>query len=156
MKTQNQVKRILSQPEAISHIRSMLDGNASLTRTALSDQLCEHYGFYDPRGGLQMGSCMKALRELDHRGHIVLPVSLKRGNASPRRLLEAVATPLDVPEQVGDVQGLKILLVETAEHIRIWNEIMFREHPQGAGPLVGRQLRYLVDSDHGWWKALSM
>ena len=39
MKTQNQVKRILSQPEAIAHIRSMLDGNADLTRTAISDEL---------------------------------------------------------------------------------------------------------------------
>lgn len=155
MKTQNQVKRILSQPEAISHIRSMIDGNASLTRTAISNQLCEHYGFYDPRGGIQMGSCMKALRELDHRGHIVLPVSFRRGNTSPRRLLEPVATPFDVPAQVGDVQGLKIILVETTEHVRIWNEMMFREHPQGAGPLVGRQLRYLVDSDHGWLGGLS-
>jgi len=155
MKTQNQVKRILSKPEAISHIRLMLDGNESLTRTALSDQLCEHYGFYDPRGGIQRGSCMKALRELNHRGHIVLPVSLKRGNTSPRRLLEPVPTPLDVPAQVGDVQGLKIILVETMEHTRIWNEMMFREHPQGAGPLVGRQLRYLIDSDHGWLGGLS-
>jgi hypothetical protein len=151
MKTQNQVKRILKQPEAITRIRSILDGNENLTRTLLSDQLCEHYGFYDPLGGLQKGSCIKALRELDHRGAIVLPMSLKRsGNASPRRLLEPVPTPFGVPLDVGDVQGLKIILVESTEHMRIWNEMMFREHPQGAGPLVGRQLRYLVDSDHGW------
>ncbi len=156
MQTQNQVKRILKQPEAILHIRSMLDGNANLTRTVLADQLSEHYGFFDPCGGLQRGSCMKALRELEHRGHIVLPISLKRsGNASPRRLLEPVPTPLDVPLDVGDVQGLKIILVETVEHMRIWNEMMFREHPQGAGPLVGRQLRYLVDSDHGWLGGIS-
>ena len=70
-----------------------------------------------------MSSCMKALRDLEHRGHIVLPVSIKRGNAIPRRLLEAVATPLDVPDQVGDVQGLKITLVESTEHVRIWNEM---------------------------------
>jgi hypothetical protein len=114
MKTQNQVKRILSQPEAISHIRSILDGNESLGRTALSDQLCEHYGFYDPLGGLQRGSCMKALRELNHRGHIVLPMSIKRGNTSPRRLLEQVPTPLNVSAQVGDVQGLKIILEDTS------------------------------------------
>ena len=34
--------------------------------------------------------------------------------------------------------------------MRIWNEMMLREHPQGAGPLVGCQLRYLINSDHGW------
>ena len=27
---------------------------------------------------------------------------------------------------------------------------MAREHPRGAGPLVGAQLRYLVGSAHGW------
>ncbi len=27
---------------------------------------------------------------------------------------------------------------------------MINEHPQGAGPLVGRQLRYLIGSHHGW------
>jgi hypothetical protein len=34
--------------------------------------------------------------------------------------------------------------------MRIWNEMMIREHPRGAGPLVGRQLRYLIGSEHGW------
>jgi hypothetical protein len=28
--------------------------------------------------------------------------------------------------------------------------MVFREHPQGAVPLVGRELRYLVESDHGF------
>ena len=27
---------------------------------------------------------------------------------------------------------------------------MLREHPCGAGPLVGAQLRYLIHSAHGW------
>jgi hypothetical protein len=151
MKTQNQVKRILSRPESISHICTILDGNKGIHRTELSDQLCEQYGFYDPRGVFQKGSCMKALRELERSGHIVLPVSRKKsGNASPRRLPEPVPPPLDVPAKAGDVQGLKLILVDTDEHKLIWNEMMFREHPQGAGPLVGRQLRYLFDSDHGF------
>jgi len=43
-----------------------------------------------------------------------------------------------------------LVLVETDEHMRLWNTILQAEHPQGAGPLVGRQLRYLIGSDHGW------
>src|SRR3972149_5259506 len=31
-----------------------------------------------------------------------------------------------------------------------WNEMMLCEHPQGAGPLVGAQMRYLISSEHGW------
>jgi hypothetical protein len=30
------------------------------------------------------------------------------------------------------------------------NELMLREHPRGAGPLVGVQVRYLIGSAHGW------
>lgn len=39
--------------------------------------------------------------------------------------------------------------MSTAEQRRLWNELMAGEHPQGAGPLVGRQLRYLIGSAHG-------
>lgn len=156
MKTQNQVKRTLSQPESISHIRTILDGSEGLLRTGLTEQLCEHYGFYDPRGIPQRGSCLKALRELEHSGHIVLPVSIKKsGRAIPRRLPEPVPAPLDVPAKADDVRGLKLILVDTDEHKLIWNEMMFREHPQGAGPLVGRQLRYLFDSAHGFLGGMS-
>jgi hypothetical protein len=51
---------------------------------------------------------------------------------------------------VGEVGGLELILVEQESQMRIWNELMIREHPQGAGPLVGRQVRYLVGSAHGW------
>jgi hypothetical protein len=33
--------------------------------------------------------------------------------------------------------------------MRNWNELMIREHPQGSQVLVGRQIRYLVQSEHG-------
>jgi hypothetical protein len=65
-------------------------------------------------------------------------------------LSEPVALPTDVPSEAGDVRGLKLVLVKRTEQMRIWNELMIREHPQGAGPLVGRQVRYLIDSQHGW------
>ena len=33
--------------------------------------------------------------------------------------------------------------------VTIRNELFETEHPRGAGPLVGRQLRCLIDSEHG-------
>ncbi len=33
---------------------------------------------------------------------------------------------------------------------------MEHEHPQGAGPLVGRQMRYLLGSEHGWLGAMGV
>ena len=39
--------------------------------------------------------------------------------------------------------------VTTPDDLKIWNELMIREHPLHQCRLVGRQLRYLVASDHG-------
>ena len=56
--------------------------------------------------------------------------------------------PEDVPAQAGEVSALALIKVDSLEQMRLWNE-MLREHPQGAGPLVGAQMRYLIGSEHG-------
>jgi len=151
METQNQIKRTLSRPEVIEHVRSVLDKRGSMNRTGVAEQICAHYVFFDGRGDRQTSSCLKALRDLESGGHIRLPQPLvKPVHGGPRRLSEPVAIPEGVPGEVGEVRGLHLVRVETVEQMRIWNEMMIREHPRGAGPLVGRQLRYLIDSEHGW------
>jgi hypothetical protein len=151
MQQQNQIKRTLAQPESIEVIRSQLASNTHNNRSSLSKALCQHFNFSDARGHHQIGGCNKALRELERAGHFTLPVSrMPKTVKSPRRLESAVPDPLDVPALVGDVQGLALIKVDSLELMRIWNELMIREHPQGAGPLVGCQLRYLINSNHGW------
>lgn len=148
---QNQIKRTLSASENIAHIRNLLDANPSSNRSALATKTCEQLGLHDARGNVQLGGCLKALRELERAGHFTLPLAHKGpGPSSPRRLAEPVAQPTAVPAEVGQIQGLDLILVNTLDQMRIWNELMLCEHPQGAGPLVGRQLRYLIGSTHGW------
>ena len=151
METQNQIKRTLSDPDAIDSIRRLLNESGDMARTKLADEVCRHFGFFDPRGKTQCSSCLKALRELERRGHLVLPPerSGARKARSAKRLCLPVATAQEVPAEAGDVRGLQLIKVDTLAQRRIWNEVMIREHPRGAGPLVGRQLRYLVGSDHG-------
>jgi len=149
--TQNQIKRTLSAAENIAFIRSLLESNEIGRRSALATRLCEHFGFYDPRGQVQRAGCLKALRELEGAGHFSLPAAHRQtGRSSPRRLAEPVASVIDLPPAVGEVAGLQLVLASTPSLLRIWNELMQGEHPQGAGPLVGRQLRYLVGSAQGW------
>ena len=101
---------------------------------------------------------MKALRDLEGEGHFRLPprqldiVSHWR----PRRLAGPVPEPEGVPEAVGDIRGLRLVLVRPDDDraMRTWNELLAREHPQGERRLVGRQLRYLVASGHGWLGAI--
>jgi hypothetical protein len=65
-----------------------------------------------------------------------------------------VAQPEQVPGEVGEIVGLELVRVDEESQRRIWKELMIREHPEGSRPLVGRQIRYLVDSEHGWLGAL--
>jgi len=151
MDIQNQIKRTLSQPEGLAYVREVLEGEEYLSRTDVAVQVCEEFGFQDPRGQHQLGGCLKALRELEGKGWFQLPApQIEKGRPSPRRLLRAVDQPQKVPGEVGAIVGLELVRVEQEDQMRIWNELMIGEHPQGAGPLVGRQIRYLVHSAHGW------
>jgi hypothetical protein len=152
MKVQNQIKRALSKPEAIEYVRGLLEEEEEcFTRTELAEMVCEEFGFQDPRGQNQLGGCLKGLRELEAQGWFQLPRSeIQKGDPAPRRLSKTVEEPKGVPAEVGDVGGLELILVEQESQMRIWNELMIGEPPQGAGPLVGRQVRYLIGSAHGW------
>jgi hypothetical protein len=152
MQRQNQIKRTLSQPESIEAIRGLLEGGEHASRASLAQAVCRRFGFLDTRMRTQKAGCVKALRELERDGEFVLPVARHRGGTCqrPRRLEAAVEPAQDVPAQAGEVRGLKLVKVESLEHRLLWNELMAREHPQGAGPLVGAQMRYLIGSEHGW------
>lgn len=153
MEKQHDIKGTLKDPAAIEIVRAMLASEVHESRAQLARAVCERFGFFDPCGLAQQGGCAKALKELERAGHFVLPAASPRGGAranSPRRLPEPLADPQDVPEKAGEVRGLTLIVVETELQMRTWNEMMLRDHPQGAGPLVGAQLRYLVGSEHGW------
>ena len=153
MEKQNQIKDTLAQPASVDTIRAILAGNEHSNRSALAKAVCHSFGFLDSRGGAQIGGCSKALRELERAGHFALPASTRphvKGPKGPRRLDGAVPAPLDVPDQAGEVRGLELIKVSNLDQMRLWNELMMREHPQGAGPLVGAQMRYLIGSEHGW------
>jgi len=157
MKTQNQIKRTLSQPEAIEQINNILDANSNINRSKLAELICDQFNFFNPCGEKQRSGCLKALRKLEQDGFFVLPVPCKTGSAkkNPRRLEEPVPEPQGVPNEVGKICELKLVSVTTEKYMRIWNELMIQDHPRGAGPLVGRQLRYLIQSEHGWLGGIS-
>jgi hypothetical protein len=151
VEVQHQIKRTLCKPSAIAQIRALAQHTAGCHRTALAERVCAEFGFVDARGRAQRSGCLKALRELERTGHIVLPPPRTRpGRARPRGLGAAVAPPVGVPAQLAEIVDLELVLVQSVDHRRLWNELMAREHPRGAGPLVGCQLRYLVGSAHGW------
>ena len=100
---------------------------------------------------MQTSGCLKALRELESSRHFDLPKALhKTGTKSPRRLPDPVQLPVDVPSEVDTIARLELVRVREPEQMRIWNELMITEHYLGTATLVGRQMRYLIRSEHGW------
>jgi len=100
---------------------------------------------------MQTSGCLKALRDLESSGHFDLPKTQhKASTKSPRRLTEPVPLPVDVPSEVKHISALELVRVQNAEQMRTWNELMLTEHYLGSATLVGRQLRYLIRSEHGW------
>ena len=156
MKIQNQIKRTLTQPEAIEYICNLLDTHDNVNRTTLANKLCDHFKFIDPCGNRQQDGCVKALRKLEQAGHFTLPAAkCIPGPKNPRRLEQPVPEPKKVPAEAGQIHELHLIVVTTEEDMRLWNELMIDDHPRGAGPLVGRQLRYLVQSEQGWLGGIS-
>lgn len=148
MTTQNEVKRTLRAH--IELVRVWLNELRKKTRTAVADEVCVRLKLLDARGQLQRGTCLKALRELEAEGLCKLPAPQRKANVhSPRRMPEALPPPSGVPGSVEHIEALRLRLVSSEADYRMWNEVILREHPLGERPLVGRQVRYLIESEHG-------
>ena len=151
MKTQNLIKRKLSQPESVVVVQQILEDNKEAPRSAIAERVCRHFDFFNALGNPQKSGCLKALRELERVGRFQLPEARRQSpQAGPGRRTEPVEEPRDLPSAAGRIHQLQLIRVESDSEVRIWNELMIQEHPRGAGPLVGAQIRYLIGSDHGW------
>ena len=152
------IKQVLLEPARLAEVKRRLRMSETRSRTVLAASLCEQFGFRDARGRPRVFTCLKALRELEDGGHFQLPPRQLQIVAQwrARRLAGPVAEPEGVPEEAGGVRGLRLVLVtpDADGDMRIWNELLAREHPQGSRRLVGQQLRYLVGSEHGWLGAI--
>src|SRR5437867_8135567 len=142
------VKQTLSKPQNTKLVLSLLGAEPAPTRNGLAKELCRQLDLRDSKGDWQMATTAKALRELAEQGLWKLPKPLFSGRRgwSPSRLERRVPKPNGVPEELQEVRGLWLLEVRDEEHLRIWNELMLREHPLKDCRLVGRQSTRLNSS----------
>lgn len=144
----------LSSQQGIAVVEEGLGRLSGGSRLALARYVCEELELRDARGQPRLAGVQKALRVLEARGLWTLPEPQgpRSRGWQPRRLGVAVPRPEGVPGRVDGVAGLHVVAVSSQddERFRLWNELMLSEHPLGDCRLVGRQLRYLIGSDHGW------
>ena len=144
--------------EILTRIRTRVEGDPALTRTALSREVCTWMGWQGVDGQLKDMSCRVALLKLSRRGFIELPagqpVSFTKpagtSVTAPRNWLSTEAT-------LTELGRVWLVPVDSgqAELSSTWREMMQAHHPLGAGPLCGAQLRYLVACKAGFVGGLS-
>jgi hypothetical protein len=145
---QHQIKRQLQDASVLVTLRGLAEIAAS--KAELAELVCGRLGFHAPNGELQVATCAAALSQLHREGKIVLPgeeVSSQRTTA-PREPVP-VAPASRVPESVDLLDRLSLKRVDDKDDRRIWSDLMKTEHPLGDGPLIGRQVKYLVISECG-------
>jgi len=152
MQLTSSVKQTLATPENAKLVRALLESDPPPSRNRLAKELCCRLDLRDGKGDWQMASTAKALRELEAQGLWQLPPPRFEPTAEwhPRRLNHPVPAPIALPAALAEVRGLRLIQVVDPEQLSIWNELMLREHPLKDCRLVGRQLRYLIASEHGW------
>ena len=154
MKTAETILELLSSKNTVAKVKDWLQKNKKQGRSALAQHLCKTLNITDHLAKPRIAGVHVALRTLEARGFWKLPKRKGgvRARQQFRRLNRAVPAPKGVPAQVEKVQGLRLVEVGTGEDqlFRTWNELMLTEHPLKDCRLVGRQLRYLIGSEHGW------
>lgn len=80
--------------EILTRIRSRVAGDATLTRTALSREVCAWLGWQDTHGQTKDMSSRVALLKLSRRNIIALPLARAASFTAPARHAQAPAQPL--------------------------------------------------------------
>jgi hypothetical protein len=123
-----------------------------LSRTALSQRVCDELNWRGENGRLQEMGCRVLLNRLAAEGRLTLPASLRtmpqkrlrrRNDSRSYRMPESVLASL---RDLGELRLVRVTSADRALSAE-WTELTARHHYLGAGPLCGRQLRYLVESE---------
>ena len=163
METQSEhlIKKTLSSPSVLDFLKSfvgnLIEKCPKISRNKIAEAVCKHFNFFNTKGKLQSTTCSSVLTKFEKEGKIELPES--RGNTgkadfSLRCLDNPIEDPVNIPDSVGYIQDLRIILVKNVNDRLIWNTII-KEHPLPLKRLIGRQLLYLIKSEHGYLGAIS-
>jgi hypothetical protein len=148
-------------PEEIGRIQQTIDREPALSRRALSRKICGWLSWRSKDGKLKEMSCRTALVKLERRDEIRMPPAAMFPGQRPARGEPAAAAGAEPPAVAGElatVQPVEVVPVggPGSQTSQMWNQLMNRYHPLGAGPLCGAQLRYLIRSaTQGWLGGLA-
>jgi hypothetical protein len=142
----------------IERIREAVASDAELTRTGLSQRVCQWLSWRQPNGRLREVSCRVALRALEKNGVIALPPSRAadrgrdRAVAPEREKTFVLAEPLAaMPTALRTLGPIELVVVgpHCPPQYGQWKEALARFHPEGHVALPQAHVRYLIRCRYG-------
>ena len=144
--------------DMLSRIRTRVLDEPTLTRSALSREVCGWMQWQGDDERPKDVSCRVALLKLDRRGLIELPAARDVSFASPAQAVQS-AQPNWLRIEAPLAQLGRVWLVPVdggqADLSRTWWAMMQAHHPLGSGPLCGAQIRYSIACEAGVLGGLS-
>jgi hypothetical protein len=140
--------------ELLGKLRARIVSKPVLSRRALSVLLCQWLDWKGRNGAYQQMAARLALLELHRRKLIKLAKGAKPPSQKPLRTV--VYTPVRVRCELKELEPVSLVRVGGGQRelSRLWNSLIAQHHPLGYQPMAGAQVRYLIQSRHGWVGAL--
>ena len=144
--------------EVIERIRDAVSADAELTRTELSQRVCQWLSWRQANGRLREVSCRVALQALEQRGVIELPPSRAADRKRHSRVEQGLETEFvleepgaPVPTDLRKLGRIELVVVgkDCPQEYRQWKEALERFHPEGHVALPQGHVRYLIRCRYG-------
>ena len=131
----------------VAFLRQLIADHPTLSRRALSQEVCRAWDWKQTNGVLKDGVCRSLMLQLHRAGHIALPPPRSRHGVGGRRRCRIVSIAIDETPVRGALSTLQPLVFRqvrrTAEE-SLCNALLHRYHELGYTQGVGEQLKYLV------------
>ena len=142
------------------HVLARLSSRATSdhppTRRRLVKDFCQATHWRNRKGELCVSSANAALNRLEKQGLVHLTPPQRFGPRDQVRQLRDDRQALPPVPKLSHARSITLQLIEgqnDPEHL-LWNRLIIREHPLGAKPIVGQQLRYLIRCPPSGWVPL--
>jgi hypothetical protein len=145
------------ESDELSEIKEIIDNCKGLSRTELSNTVCELFNWKRPTGRLKTVECRQFLEQLESKGLIKLP---ERQKGRPRGVKTKVGRSKKGESQgiirgrVKDFFPLELSRVRSKKERDLWYEYVDRHHYLGYQLPFGAQIRYFVKTQKGENKTL--
>jgi hypothetical protein len=135
--------------EDLAFLQQLLADQPTLSRRALSQQVCQAWNWRQPNGVLKDAVCRGLLLRLHREGHLQLPAPRRPHTNRAGWHRRAPAVPIDctpLTASLADLLPLSFCLVRRTAEEPLFKALLHEHHELGYTQPVGEHLKYLVFS----------